>query len=102
MKNKIIFGIAAMLVAIATTNVNISLQKNSATNVTLNRAEASADTESPSEWWNKKTHMCQSATCSVSFGVPPVVITKYGTYQQCNDGSAEAHCWNCETTCDVL
>ena len=104
MKKKVIILSAAFAFAfIAAFNVNLNSQKNKQTSISFENTEALADNEENYgwDWWTQgatKDESPRIVQCSVSYGVPPYVVTNYGTRRVCDDGGSE----NCSVgSCEI-
>lgn len=93
MKNILKVLTAASFIAVMFFNVNLlTTQKNEEVSfVSITNANAS----SISEWWDSTVYDCIVEDCSSTYGFPPFTGTYWGEYENCEDGSAVAHCWDC-------
>ena len=92
------FIIILAVAVVATWNIGLNSQQEDLSGVSLANIEANANIiEDIGDWWNSKVHQCVPHNCSVTIGVPGIAsYTNEGTIHNCESGSSNAHCWECD------
>ena len=49
----------------------------------------------------KEIYFCEERACEVHFGIPPLVVVKYGIWYKCKEGGDHS-CGECDKNCDAL
>jgi hypothetical protein len=104
MNKKKIFGFIAVLVIAAGAVWNVSLisKNNSLSDISLKGIDSHANIiEDIGNWWSSKVYRCELINCFNEWVVGGFIVYTSGTGMNCISGSAYAHCWECETSCNA-
>jgi hypothetical protein len=102
MKRKV-FGIIAIavIIAVATVNVKLSLKDSFVFHTSLKVLESHAGIgETVENWWNSEVYKCTLKPCSVVNYYAGTV--HQGDREICEDGDKVAHCRDCATECVII